>query len=210
MTTLRRVAALAALAVPQALLAQTTVTTEATAGVHSFSAGFGQITYGQTFQVPNATDVVLQSFRMSAGNATSPSLTARLAIWDGVNDRMGTILWTGAGVVPSSRTYLDFDIGATLAVGTTYVFAYSYAANGQPLLNFLDLGATYAGGHEVYIGSTTEATLTGNAWNQRTHFDNGFTAQFVPGSVVPEPATVALLATGLLAVGGIARRRRGR
>lgn len=109
----------------------------------------------------------------------------------GFGDFLG-VRATGPLAGPASVTVRGFDVGGNevftqaLALTTTP----TYFAFGTPLIDALEFDT-----------STLDADAGAGAV---------LVLDDVVISTVPEPATVALLATGLVAIGGVAHRRRGR
>jgi hypothetical protein len=199
--------AMAAAVMP--LAAQTVISNEGDPAMgHHTYFGFPEITFGQTFTAPNATDIFLQSFRISIGSPALLPYTVRLMEWTG--SMAGAVLFSEAvASTPPSRTYVTFDVNTMLTFGTQYIFALSLTPGGANIENFMSFVDTYPGGNEAVIVSADLATIQSSPWTSRETIDAGFTATFLPGQrVVPEPMTMVLLGTGLLGLGVIRRRRR--
>jgi hypothetical protein len=126
-----------------------------------------------------------------------------------------------AGVEFNESNFLTFDFAAnTLTIVSPNPVSFTAAAVNT--YRFTDVGGTIAPFTSFsLVGSTVngfatnrlafdENSLSVNFQGLSVQRGNSVQLSFTTASVVPEPSTYALLGTGLLAVGGIAARRRKR
>jgi hypothetical protein len=149
--------------------------------------------------------------------------------WNPVNYRAGGVLWESsfpaAGFwdpdmdeeswqkLKAAKT--TFTPDQLLAYGSDYIFTISLRLDGSFITgNTLATNDPYKDGFTTIIRSVDLADLQGGGeWDRQwyrhsSHLDMGFTAEFVPDTVTPEPVSMVLLGTGLAGVAGAARRRR--
>lgn len=201
--------------------AQTSISTPGGAGgVSPFGEPDTQ-TYGQTFTALTDGNDALDSFTFWMAPTSDLQFRGYVFAWDaGAARATGSALFTSA--VMSAPTdgagYGPVTVatgGLTLTGGNMYVaFLSASGLVGSSTTSWELSSDAYAGGNFVYQNNgENSGSWTAQSWNNFGGQDVRFAMHFSPGhvSAVPEPATVALSATGLLALGGIGafRRRRG-
>lgn len=130
----------------------------------------------------------------------------------GCNGGDCSILWNG-GTGANGGQFLTWNINAMFSGFTEATFN---DATGmfESASDFSDLTGTLSG---VFFDATTgryydlDAQLNADSWAVANGFATGNIAGgFAPVTATPEPASIALMATGLFAVGGVSLRRRKR
>jgi hypothetical protein len=187
-------------------------------------------TYGQTFTVP-ATDNVLQSFSFFLRDLTASNelvFQGYVSRWDtGTNRLTGPLLYssgTRIGPGPGTGAFTRYDFltgGLPLVSGEAYIAFLSASGHfdeipvGQSTteLGFMFLNSYFGGGFWFKNNGNDFSDLSANMWEFFVGGgidDTAFELKFDEGgpTTVPEPSTVALLGTGMLALLlGIHRRK---
>ena len=175
----------AALLLAGAAQAATVVNVDAVTDSWNSGAGTGldtgiALTAGQSFTVTVAADDL-----WSAG---------ALPRWSNANGLTGTLLATGTD---------ESGQAAGTVIGTDFGLLDGFAYG--ELVGQIDGGAYFAVGTDFAGTANATGTLKLFYWDTFTADNSGSVAASV--SVVPEPASVALMLAGLGIVGGLARRR---
>ena len=233
MSTIRLSAVFAAgAALAAAPLSAQVIDTGAPSSVLTSANGFGQLNpsqaslVGQTFVAPQYTQLDRFSFWLSDSRSFGvTSFNAFVAAYDGATDRIvGPILWRSPARLGTSsqlpvETSFEIVGGLSVLPGQRYI-----AFLGIPSLagSFVQQFGTAhqstslaAGGLASRVSTAYPGTVdsyAGMRWSAPANTNFAFHAEFsnaaAPVDTVPEPATVGLLALGLVATGAVARRRK--
>ena len=170
--------------------------------------------FGESFNSPGGT---LSSFTFSSiTDIFGTYATFVVAPFTGTTP--GTPLYSGTfALTTGSNTFSNLNVATTL--GTEYLaYLTVFGVTGDVITGAaFRANGSYAGGAFYFLNGT--ANPTGTAFDNRlTNDDLLFSATFTPAvnvtpgppavAVTPEPSSLLLLATGMMAAGGFVMRRR--
>lgn len=169
----------------------------ATFGITTLNATNAPMTYSFMFGTPIVPGLYTNA--VSSGSVTTTALTGKTTVG---NSNIFPAFISGFGSVGSAFTNLNVNLGTTSCVASgvadsqtcnqgtaSNTFAPTFYDNLEALLTYTqdNLGSTVTFNGDVTLTAVTTPP---------------------PVTATPEPATLALFGTGLLAIGGWARRRR--
>ena len=178
----------------------------------SIGGGFaGSYFWGaQTFR-PTANTVAGAGFNMWAFGGAQPNVPILIELWGNGTGAGRTLLAGGTSTFSLSanenRMIDVFWDAVTVTPGAQYLI--TVHTPGQPAVETTYAATPYAGGGAWFSGtfSDNEPVLYDNY--EQYGYDMTFEEFSESPTGAPEPASVVLMATGLLGMGVIARRRRG-
>ena len=182
------------------------------------------VAVGESFIVP-AGGGYLSSLTLGVegvlGTANLVNLRTYLYAWNGSRPTGPALFQSATFSPPATNGFVfhTFTPNVSLTPGGSYAFFVSGIGLAQPagftIYGFAQRGTNpvdvYTQGLRVNANTTSFADITSTTWYQSYDRDIAFRAEFTAGPAVatPEPASIALVATGLLAVGVPAVRRKG-
>jgi hypothetical protein len=164
------------------------------------------IGFGQELIVTTTTDLTGIAFDLSATTAT----TGKYMIWNSDNSQLLYTSSTVSIAASTTKSWIEAPVTYTLDAGSTYFIAVLTSGNaslGNSNGPDVDTGFTAVADNGVY--NTFANPKFSNDYGSRDialQLYGTQTASVTP-SAVPEPGSIALLATGMLGLAGTIRRR---
>ena len=217
---IRSVAVAAAMMMTFAAATSAQSVTIGTTSDHKIAGGSGvsesgEFTLGQTFRTPDAEHIQLDAWSFWLEGSDVASTQIQIFEWAN-NGLLGDALFTSAVVTALSSVFAKTTVEPT---GLILDPTKTYLALLNPVTAILTADAVcgpncggvdqYSAGQLVQF-TTTSSDATDHPTIRLAPADVVFEASFSAPAVTatPEPATVGLLAVGLVGVGGIARRKK--
>lgn len=176
-----------------------------------FTVGYSADYYstGQSF---TALNPYLLDFSFWVKGEHDASFTAHVGTWDPVSRSLTSLLWSSATTTRSDpdvpEEWVTFNT-SSLHLTPGSIFAAFLTGSVGPTSYLPSTSDHYSGGTAI---QTYRDPVLGQTWTyDRSASEVGFRANFsadASPSVVPEPATLLLLGSGLAGLGSVAARRR--
>lgn len=175
------------------------------------TTGFAGLDYhiGQTF-VQSGADISGFGVFLQSGFGSMPMQNLQFAIYDAVPSLVtpGHVLVSGTQVVPSSAGtsgWVDFHFSPySITPGTALFLMVTGGLNGVQVTSAINTGGTYYPSGQAYSSNDGISYIT-HPQEDLTFRTYTTLAQPV---TTPEPASLTLLATGLVGIAGAVRHRR--